>query len=148
MCLCATTEIWLVTLVNTWPRCFYFLFLNWLKKTKVFRKKKSTGILPTGVKPVSLRLLNLAVQIFTATVLAQLVEHVTAKQKVAGSIPGTQGFWYFAEKKARFRGIFRGKFAEKSADFAGFSRGKSQNLPENRSISREFSGKKSNFEGF
>ena len=29
------------------------------------------------------------VQIFTATVLAQLVEHVTAKQKVAGSIPGT-----------------------------------------------------------
>ena len=33
-----------------------------------------------------------------------------------------QGFWYFAEKKAKFRGIFRGKFAEKSADFAGFSR--------------------------
>ena len=30
-----------------------------------------------------------------------------------------QGFWYFAEKKAKFRGIFRGKFAEKSADFAG-----------------------------
>ena len=29
------------------------------------------------------------------------------------------GFWYFAEKKAKFRGIFRGKFAEKSADFAG-----------------------------
>ena len=35
-----------------------------------------------------------------------------------------QGFWYFAEEKAKFRGIFRGKFAEKSADFAGFSRGK------------------------
>ena len=35
-----------------------------------------------------------------------------------------QGFWYFAEKKAKFRGIFRGKFAEKSADFAGFSREK------------------------
>ena len=87
--LCAMIKIWLVNLVNTWPRCFYFLFLTWLKKTKVFRKKKSTGILPTGVKPVSLRLLNLAVQIFTATVLAQLVEHVTAKQKVAGSIPGT-----------------------------------------------------------
>ena len=48
-----------------------------------------------------------------------------------------QGFWYFAEKKAKFRGIFAGKkskfaeksadlvgeeskFAEKSADFAGF----------------------------
>ena len=30
-----------------------------------------------------------------------------------------QGFWYFVEKKAKFRGIFRGKFAEKSADFAG-----------------------------
>ena len=55
---------------------------------KVFQKKKSTGILLTGVKPVTLRLLNV-VQIFTATVLAQLVEHVTAKRKVAGSIPGT-----------------------------------------------------------
>ena len=30
-----------------------------------------------------------------------------------------QGFWYFAEKKAKFRGIFKGKFEEKSADFAG-----------------------------
>ena len=56
-----------------------------------------------------------------------------------------QGFWYFAEKKAKFRGIFKGKFAEKSADFAGFSREKSQNSHE---ISRDFSGKKSNFEGF
>ena len=28
------------------------------------------------------------------------------------------------KKKAKFRGIFRGKFAEKSADFAGFSREK------------------------
>ena len=73
-----------------------------------------------------------------------------------------QGFWYFAEKKAKFRGIFRGKFAEKSADFAGFSREKSQNSLKNRPISREksqnsqknrpisqdFSEKKSNFEGF
>ena len=59
-----------------------------------------------------------------------------------------QGFWYFAEKKARFRGISRGKFAEKSADFAGFSRGKSQNSWNNRPISRDFSGKKSIFEGF
>ena len=52
----------------------------------MFQKKKSTGIL--RVEPVTLRLLNV-VQIFTATVLGQLVEHVTAKQKVAGSIPGT-----------------------------------------------------------
>ena len=52
----------------------------------MFQKKKSTGIL--RVEPVTLRLLNV-VQIFTATVLAQLLEHVTAKQKVAGSIPGT-----------------------------------------------------------
>ena len=55
-----------------------------------------------------------------------------------------QGFWYFAEKKAKFRGIFGGKFAEKSADFRRFSREKSQNSP----ISRDFSGKKSIFEGF
>ena len=77
----------------------------------------------------------------------------------------SQGFWYFAEKKAKFRGIFRGKFAEKSADFAGFSREesqnsrkdrpisgifarKSQNSQKNRPISRDFRGKKSNFEGF
>ena len=73
-----------------------------------------------------------------------------------------QGFWYFAGKKARFRGIFRGKFTEKWADFAGFSRGKSQNslknrlisweksqnLLKNRPILRDFSGKKSNFEEF
>ena len=38
------------------------------------------------------------------------------------------------KKKAKFRGIFRGKFAEKSADFAGFSREKSQ-------ISKDFQGK-------
>ena len=35
-----------------------------------------------------------------------------------------QGFWYFAEKRTKFCGIFRGKFAEKLADFAGFSRKK------------------------
>ena len=58
------------------------------------------------------------------------------------------GLLIFRGKKAKFRGIFRGKFAEKSADFAGFSREESQNSPENRSISRDFSGKKSNFEGF
>ena len=67
-----------------------------------------------------------------------------------------------SRKKAKFRGIFMGKFAEKSADFAGkkskfaqksanfagFSRQKRQNLQKNRSISRDFSRKKSNFEGF
>ena len=59
-----------------------------------------------------------------------------------------QGFWCFAEKKAKFRGIFRGKLAEKSADFAGFSREKSQNSQRNRRISRDFSRKKSKFEAF
>ena len=53
-----------------------------------------------------------------------------------------QGFWYFAEKKAKFRGIFRGKFAEKSEDFVGFSREKSQNSQKNRPISWDFSGRK------
>ena len=54
-------------------------------------------------------------------------------------------------KIARFRGIFAGKklkLAEKSADFAGFLREKSQNSQKNRPISRDFSGKKSNFERF
>ena len=48
--------------------------------------------------------------------------NVNAVQRSIASI--IQGFWYFTEKKAKFRGIFRGKFAGKSADFAGFSRGK------------------------
>ena len=52
-----------------------------------------------------------------------------------------QAFWYFAEKKAKFRGIFGGKFAEKSADFAGFSREKSQNSRHNRPISGDFQGR-------
>ena len=54
-------------------------------------------------------------------------------------------------KIGRFRGIFAGKmskFVEKLADFARFSREKSQNSQKNRPISRDFSGKKSNFEGF
>ena len=46
------------------------------------------------------------------------------------------------KKKAKFRGIFRGKFAEKSADFAGFSRGKSQNLQNNRPILGDFRRRK------
>ena len=37
---------------------------------------------------------------------------------------------------------------EKSANFAGFSWEKSQNLRKNWPISWDFSGKKSNFEGF
>ena len=49
------------------------------------------------------------------------------------------------EKKAKFRGIFRGKFAEKSADFAGFSREESQNSRKNWPISGIFAGKKSKF---
>ena len=53
-----------------------------------------------------------------------------------------QGFWYFAKKKAKFRGIFRGKFEEKSADFMGFSREKSQNLRNDRPISGHFCGRK------
>ena len=56
-----------------------------------------------------------------------------------------QSFWYFAEKKAKFRGNFRGKFAEKPANFAGFLREKSQNSQKNRPISWDFSGKKVNF---
>ena len=77
-----------------------------------------------------------------------------------------QGFWYSAEKKAKFRGIFRRKCAEKSgdfegfsreksknsrkktADFAGFSREKSKNSQKNWPILRDFSRKKSNYEGF
>ena len=51
------------------------------------------------------------------------------------------------EKSVDFAGK-KSKFAEKSADFAGFSLEKSQNSPENRLISRDFSGKNSNFEGF
>ena len=72
------------------------------------------------------------------------------------------GLLIFCGKKAKFRGIFRGKFAEKSADFAGkkskfaeqsanfgrFSREKSQNSQKNQPISRDFSGIKSIFEGF
>ena len=47
--------------------------------------------------------------------------------------------------------IFAGKklkFTEKSADFAGFSREESQNSQKTWLISTDFSGKKSNFEGF
>ena len=48
------------------------------------------------------------------------------------------GLLIFREKKAKFRGIFSGKFTEKSAYFAGFSRAKSQNSRKNRPISQDF----------
>ena len=65
------------------------------------------------------------------------------------------GLLIFRGKKAKFRGIFWGKFAEKSADFAGkkskfaeksadfagFSREKSQNSQKNRPISRDLAEK-------
>ena len=52
------------------------------------------------------------------------------------------GLLIFRGKKAKFRGIFRGKFAEKSADFVGFSRIKSQNSWKNRTSLRDFCGRK------
>ena len=52
------------------------------------------------------------------------------------------GLLIFRGKKAKFRGIFRGKFAEKSANFVGFSRIKSQNSWKNRTILRDFCGRK------
>ena len=55
-----------------------------------------------------------------------------------------QGFWYFAEKKAKFRGIFRGKFAEKSADFAGKKSKFAEKSCRFRGI---FAGEKSQFAG-
>ena len=54
-------------------------------------------------------------------------------------------------KIGRFRGIFAGKkfnFAEQLTDFGRFSREKSQNSQKNWHISRDFSRKKSLFEGF
>ena len=58
-----------------------------------------------------------------------------------------QGFWYFAEKKAKFHGIFRGKFAEKSTDCAGFSREKKSKFAENSADFRDFSGEKVKIRG-
>ena len=56
-----------------------------------------------------------------------------------------QGFWYFAEKKAKFCGIFGGKFVEKSADFMVFSREKSQNSRKIGRFRGIFAGEKSKF---
>ena len=68
-------------------KMFLFSVFNLIKKDKGVSEEKCTGILPTGVKPVTLRLLNV-VQIFTATVLAQLVEHVTANEKLQARFLG------------------------------------------------------------
>ena len=75
-------------------------------------------------------------------------------QRVRYSEDLMTGLLIFHRKKAKFRRIFRGKFAEKkskfvekSADFARFLQEKSQNLQKNGPISRDFSGKKSNFGG-
>ena len=68
------------------------------------------------------------------------------KSKISRDFQGQIG-----GKIGRFRGIFAGKSQnsqKKSADFAGFSQEKSQNSQKNRPISRDFSGKKSNYEGF
>ena len=58
------------------------------------------------------------------------------------------GLLIFRGKKQNFAGFSEANFAEKSADFAGFSQEKSQNLRNNRPISRDFGGKKSIFEAF
>ena len=72
------------------------------------------------------------------------------------------GLLIFRGKKAKFSGILGGKFTEKladfagkklkftekSADFAGFLWEESQNSQKTWPISTDFSGKKSNFEGF
>ena len=42
----------------------------------------------------------------------------------------------------------KSKLVEKSADFVGFSPEKNQNSRKNWPISRDFSGKNSNFKGF
>ena len=56
------------------------------------------------------------------------------------------GLLIFRGKKAKLRGIFRGKFKEKSANiFAGFSREESQNSRKNRPMCGIFPGKKSKF---
>ena len=53
-----------------------------------------------------------------------------------------QGFWYFAEKKSKISRDFQGQIRGKIGRFRGE---KSQNSQKNRSILRDFSGKKVNF---
>ena len=55
------------------------------------------------------------------------------------------GLLIFRGKKAKFRGIFRGKFAEKSADFAGFSREKVKIREKISRFRGVFAGEKSKF---
>ena len=59
-----------------------------------------------------------------------------------------QGFWYFAEKKAKFRGIFRGKFAEKSADFAGKKSKFAKQSADFAGEKSKFAKKSADFAGF
>ena len=73
-------------------------------------------------------------------VIIQCVVHLCIVWIWRGS--HNQGFWYLAEKKAKFRGTFRGKCAEKSGDFEGFSREKSKNSRKKRPISQDFRGRK------
>ena len=65
------------------------------------------------------------------------------------------GLLIFRGKKAKFRGIFSGKFAEKSADFAGFSQEKvkiRENISRFRGVfpgeKSKFAEKSADFEGF
>ena len=76
------------------------------------------------------------------TIIKTEIEWLLSFYSFGIMIKWLQGFWYFAEKKAKFCGILRGKFAEKWADFAGFSREKSQNSRNNRPISGDFRGRK------
>ena len=55
------------------------------------------------------------------------------------------GLLIFRRKKAKFRGILRGKFAEKSADFAGFLREKVKIRGKIGRFRGVFAGEKSKF---
>ena len=78
-----------------------------------------------------------AIKIIPVELIFTQIMSLSKLKKLA--VPLT-GLLIFCGKKAKFCGIFRGKFAEKSADFAGFSREKSQNSQKKLPISREISG--------
>ena len=67
----------------------------------------------------------------------------TGNTSVIFLLKNMQGFWYLAEKKAKFRGIFRGKFLGKSADFTGNFGGKLrwETISKKQPISLDFFGK-------
>ena len=58
------------------------------------------------------------------------------------------GLLIFRGKKSKISRDFQGQICGKIGPFRGIFAEKSQNSQKNRPISREFSGKKSNFEGF